>query len=228
VRSQSGATTPSPKARGHPVLFAKAERWEVTHGPPAPRRVSGCELSQHSAAIDAVNRTSTVAGELTSAFRRGVYVALGANLGDACAALRTASVELGALPLTSLVACSSLYRTAPVDAGGRDYINAVAELQTGLSAHTLLTQLQAIERRHGRERPFRHAPRTLDLDLLLYADEIIDTPSLTVPHPRMHERAFVLLPLVEIWPEAVIPGRGKVSDCLPSVAAQSIACLAPG
>ena len=129
------------------------------------------------------------------------FIGLGANLGDAAAALRSALDELSRLPQTRLIASSSLYRTAPVDAGGPDYLNAVARIETSLDPHALLDALQAIELAHGRERPYINAPRTLDLDLLLYGEQQIASPRLTVPHPRMLERAFVLQPLLEIAPE---------------------------
>lgn len=129
------------------------------------------------------------------------FVALGANLGDAVAAVRAAFDALAGLPQTTLVRQSSLYRSAPVDATGPDFINAVAELRTRLPAAALLSALQAIEQDAGRVRPYRNAPRTLDLDLLLYGDERIATAALTVPHPRMGERAFVLVPLAEIAPQ---------------------------
>ena len=134
-----------------------------------------------------------------------VFVGLGANLGDAAATVREAFDALGALPQTTCVARSSLYRSAPVDAQGSDYINAVAQLRTGLSPLALLDALQAIEGRFGRERPYRNAPRTLDLDVLLYGQRRIVTPRLTVPHPRLHERAFVLVPLAEIAPDLALP-----------------------
>lgn len=154
------------------------------------------------------------------------HVALGANLGDARAALEDALRRLDALPDTRLVRHSSIYRTAPIDSSGPDYLNAVAEVSTGLAPHELLSRLQKIELDHGRERPYRNAPRTLDLDLLLYADAVIDTADLTVPHPRMHQRAFVLQPLAEIAPGLVIPGHGPVEGVLPSVADQRIDRLA--
>jgi 2-amino-4-hydroxy-6-hydroxymethyldihydropteridine diphosphokinase len=134
-----------------------------------------------------------------------VFVGLGANLGDAVATVRAAFEALNAVPQTRCVARSSLYRSAPIDAQGADYINAVAQLQTGLSPSALLDELQAIEARFGRERPYRNAPRTLDLDLLLYGRRRIATPLLTVPHPRLHERAFVLAPLAEIAPDLALP-----------------------
>jgi 2-amino-4-hydroxy-6-hydroxymethyldihydropteridine diphosphokinase len=150
------------------------------------------------------------------------YIGLGANLGDARAALDDALHRLGALPDTRLVAHSSVYRTAPIDSSGPDYLNAVAEISTRLPAHDLLAQLQAIELAHGRERPYRNAPRTLDLDLLLYGDTTIATARLSVPHPRLHERAFVLAPLAEMAPGLVIAGHGPVEDCLRLVADQRI------
>lgn len=133
------------------------------------------------------------------------YVALGANLGDAQATVRRALQELDALPQTRLIRASALYGSAPVDASGPDYINAVAGLRTRLSAHELLAQLQRLEQQAGRERPWRNAPRTLDLDLLLYGELRLDDPLLTLPHPRMAERAFVLRPLAEIAPALVSP-----------------------
>ncbi len=131
------------------------------------------------------------------------YIGVGANLGDAVAAVRKALSDLGQLPLTRLAAASSLYRTAPHEAQGPDFINAVAALDTRLAAPELLGALQRLEQAAGRERPWRHAPRTLDLDLLLYGDAQIDSPSLTVPHPRWRQRAFVLLPLAQIAPQRV-------------------------
>ncbi|MBC5767405.1 2-amino-4-hydroxy-6-hydroxymethyldihydropteridine diphosphokinase [Ramlibacter albus] len=141
------------------------------------------------------------------------YVGLGANLGDVARAVLDAVNAIGKLPGTSVVRRSSLYRTAPVDAGGPDYFNAVIEIDTSLSAHDLLAALQRIELAAGRERPYRNAPRTLDLDVLLYGNERIDSPTLTVPHPRMFERAFVLVPLAEIAPRLVAPEQlERVSD----------------
>ena len=155
------------------------------------------------------------------------FVGLGANLGDARATLQDAIERLRALPESRFVAVSSLYRTAPIDSSGPDYLNAVALLLTQLPAQDLLGARQAIELQHGRERPYRNAPRTLDLDLLLYGDTRIETPTLSVPHPRLHERAFVLWPLAEIAPELVIPGRGALKSLLPAVAGQRIDRLAP-
>jgi 2-amino-4-hydroxy-6-hydroxymethyldihydropteridine diphosphokinase len=142
---------------------------------------------------------------VTPAAGERVFVGLGANLGDAVTTVRSAFEALDALPSTHCAARSALYRSAPIDAQGADYINAVAQLQTGLSPAALLEELQAIEARFGRERPYRNAPRTLDLDLLLYGERRIVTPLLTVPHPRMHERAFVLAPLAEIAPDLALP-----------------------
>ena len=133
------------------------------------------------------------------------YVALGANLGDPQRALRDAMARLGKLPDTTVTARSSLYRTAPVGATGPDFINAVVQLRTALTAPALLDALLAMEAEAGRERPWPNAPRTLDLDLLLYGGARIDSPRLTVPHPRMKERAFVLVPLHEIAPDLVPP-----------------------
>jgi 2-amino-4-hydroxy-6-hydroxymethyldihydropteridine diphosphokinase len=130
-------------------------------------------------------------------------VGLGANLGDAPAALRAAVRALQALPGTEVQQVSALYRSAPVDAGGPDYFNAVAALRTVLAPHDLLQALQQIELAAGRERPYRNAPRTLDLDILCMGDLRLDTATLTLPHPRWAERAFVLLPLADVAPECV-------------------------
>ena len=155
------------------------------------------------------------------------FVALGANLGAAHAALAAAFVALAALPGTRLRAASSLYRTAPIDSSGPDYLNAVVVLDTCLAPHALLRELQRIELAQGRERPYRNAPRTLDLDLLLYGAERIATKALTVPHPRLNERAFVLCPLAELAPRLVVPGLGPVADLLLHVAGQRIDKLPP-
>jgi 2-amino-4-hydroxy-6-hydroxymethyldihydropteridine diphosphokinase len=134
-----------------------------------------------------------------------VFVGLGANLGDAAATVRAAIDALGEIDGCAVVARSSLYRSAPVEASGCDYINAVVQLRTRLQPMALLKAMQTIEERFGRERPYRNAPRTLDLDLLLYGARRIVTPVLTLPHPRMHERAFVLAPLAEIAPDLAQP-----------------------
>ena len=131
------------------------------------------------------------------------YVALGANLGDAQATVRQALADLDTLPHTRLRRASPLYRSAPWEASGPDFINAVAEIETTQPPHELLAALQGLEQGAGRERPYRNAPRTLDLDLLLYGSEAIDSPTLSVPHPRMWERAFVLRPLADVAPHRV-------------------------
>ena len=137
--------------------------------------------------------------------------------------MRDAFVELAALPGTRLVRRSSLYRTQPQGyAAQPDFVNAVAALDTELAPAELLDRLQAIETKAGRRRSFANAPRTLDLDLLLYDAQRIDQPGLVVPHPRMHERAFVLVPLVEIAPEVRIPGAGRARDCLARIAGQIV------
>ena len=153
------------------------------------------------------------------------YVALGANLGDAAVTLRAALAELALLSDTTLIAQSSLYATAPVDAGGPDYCNAVAALDTDLDPIALLHALQGLERAHGRERSYRNAPRTLDLDLLLHGTTVLATPELTLPHPRMQERAFVLVPLLEIAPAIELPGLGPARDFLAAVVSQPIRIL---
>jgi 2-amino-4-hydroxy-6-hydroxymethyldihydropteridine diphosphokinase len=130
-------------------------------------------------------------------------VALGANLGDAIATVQQAMCDVASLPDTQLVKVSSLYRSAPYEAQGPDFINAVALVHTQLSPLALLHALQALELQSGRERPFKNAPRTLDLDIIFYGDTELTTPELTLPHPRWHERAFVLQPLAEVWPESV-------------------------
>jgi 2-amino-4-hydroxy-6-hydroxymethyldihydropteridine diphosphokinase len=144
------------------------------------------------------------------------YVGLGANLGDARRAVNEAIAAIARLPDTRLTRRSSFYRAAPVDAPGPDYVNAVAEISTRLMAPDLLAQLQGLEQAAGRERPYANAPRTLDLDLLLYGRARIDSPRLKVPHPRMNMRAFVLVPLAEIAPDLVAPAR------LAAVAAQRL------
>ncbi len=151
-----------------------------------------------------------------------VYVGLGANLGDAHAALSYALQALRGCAADGEVACSRWYRSAPIDATGPDFLNAVAAFDTRLGAPQLLAELHRIEAAQGRERPYRHAPRTLDLDLLLYGDEVITTDGLVVPHPRLHERAFVLLPLAELAPDLKIPERGALRDLLPGVQDQRL------
>lgn len=131
------------------------------------------------------------------------YIGLGANLGAPMAALRQALGRLAELPDTEVLRASGLYGSTPVDSSGPDYVNAVACVRTRLTAPALLSALQAQENQAGRERPYRNAPRTLDLDVLLYGSARMAGPVLTVPHPRMTERAFVLMPLAEIAPDLV-------------------------
>ena len=151
------------------------------------------------------------------------YVALGANLGDAEGSLRAVMRELSALPGLRLLKSSSLYRTAPVGLKNQpDFINAAVVLETELDSHILLQALFDIEQRFGRQRSIPNAPRTLDLDLLLYGEEISSNSTLTLPHPRMHERAFVLAPLAEIAPGLSIPGKGRVADLLAQCVDQQI------
>lgn len=153
------------------------------------------------------------------------YVGIGANLGDARANVTDAIERLRRLPGCTLLAASGQYRTAPIDSSGDDYVNAVASISTTLDAEALLQALHGIEQAHGRERPYRNAPRTLDLDLLLYGDQQIASPTLTLPHPRMTERAFVLVPLLALAPDVVIPGRGPARDYAAAVADQGISLL---
>ena len=150
------------------------------------------------------------------------YVGIGANLGDARATVAAAGQALAALAQSRLVALSSVYRSAPIDAAGPDFFNAVACLHTHLSPAALLAELQAIERAFGRQRPYRHAPRSLDLDLLLLGDEVVNSADLTVPHPRLHQRAFVLQPLLELNPALAAPGLGALARWLPATVGQPI------
>ncbi|MFA5522544.1 MAG: 2-amino-4-hydroxy-6-hydroxymethyldihydropteridine diphosphokinase [Castellaniella sp.] len=153
------------------------------------------------------------------------YVGLGANLGDMQASLNSALQALDALPQTRVEAVSSRYASAPVGAEGPDYLNAVARLETGLAPLALLDALQAVETAHGRRRPYPNAPRSLDLDLLLYDDIHLDTARLILPHPRMHERAFVLLPLLEL-DAALHLTQGEPAQLLAACADQRIRRLA--
>ena len=151
------------------------------------------------------------------------FVGIGSNQGDARGHVLEAIDELARLPDTRLAGRSSLYRSAPLDAPGQpDYVNAVAALDTELSAAQLLAALQDLERSHGRERPYPNAPRTLDLDLLLYGDLCLASAMLTLPHPRMHERAFVLAPLLELDARLEIPGRGAARALLGRCAGQRV------
>ena len=130
-------------------------------------------------------------------------IGLGANLGDARQAVQEAMQTIAAFDYCQLHVASPLYRSVPVDSSGPDYFNAVLQISTRLSAPDLLARLHQLERGAGRERPYRNAPRTLDLDILLYGTARIDSPTLTVPHPRMRQRAFVLRPLADIAPALV-------------------------
>ena len=150
------------------------------------------------------------------------YLGLGANLGDARQTLKDAVVCLAQQHTIAVLAKSSLYRTAPIDAGGDDYLNCVVKLDTTLPVRHLLALCHKIEHHFGRERPFRNAPRTLDLDILLYGEQCIEEPDLIVPHPRLVERAFALVPLIEIAPQLIIPQHGRADTFLAAVADQRI------
>jgi 2-amino-4-hydroxy-6-hydroxymethyldihydropteridine diphosphokinase len=152
-----------------------------------------------------------------------VYVAIGANLKRPEEQVRAGFEELAMLPETRLAAVSSLYRSAAVGYLDQpDFVNAVAGIESALAPRALLDALLEIERRYGRVREFPNAPRTLDLDILLYGETLVNERGLSIPHPRMHERAFVLVPLAEIAPEAMVPGRGRVRDLLQGVDAASL------
>lgn len=141
------------------------------------------------------------------------FIGLGGNLQDPQAQVARALRDLDRLPSSRVIRRSSLYRSAPVGyADQPDFVNAVAELETTLAPRALLAELLAIEKRYGRIREFQNSPRTLDLDLLLYGDLVLREAGLTLPHPRMHERSFVLVPLREIAPDATIPGVGAVKS----------------
>lgn len=156
------------------------------------------------------------------------FIGLGSNLDDPGQTVRRAIAALAELTQTRLAVASSLYRSAPVGhAEQPDFVNAVVQLSTGLTPQALLAALLEIEQHFGRERSFRNAPRTLDLDLLLYDAQCMDQPGLSLPHPRMHLRAFVLAPLVEIAPACVIPGLGPAADWLARCRDQSLDKLAP-
>lgn len=151
-------------------------------------------------------------------------IALGANLGEPRKTLQSAALSIGRLPRTQVIQLSSFYVTEPIDSSGPDYVNAVMTVSTQLSAEELLRGLFEIEDAALRVRPVgvHNAPRTLDLDLLLYGEEVRDTEFLRLPHPRMHQRAFVLVPLLEIAPECIIPGKGRASEFLDAVQDQRI------
>ena len=151
------------------------------------------------------------------------FVALGSNLEQPQIQVRRGFDELAALSKTKLLSCSSLYTSAPVGyADQPDFVNAVAKIETALSPHEVLEALLAIELKHGRQRSLPNGPRTLDMDLLLYGGLQHHEAGLTIPHPRMHERAFVLLPLTEIAPDAVIPGKGPAREWLEKCADQQL------
>jgi 2-amino-4-hydroxy-6-hydroxymethyldihydropteridine diphosphokinase len=146
------------------------------------------------------------------------YVALGSNLNDPDKQVRAGIEELAMIPDTRLSRSSSLYRSAPVGYRDQpDFTNAVARIETALTPRELLDALLAVEQRYGRVRDFPNAPRTLDLDIVLFGDSVVQEPGLTIPHPRMHERAFVLMPLAEIAPYVIVPGCGPVSELLARV-----------
>lgn len=151
-----------------------------------------------------------------------VFIGLGANLGDTTATLDRAEQALAALPGTHLVAASPRYRSAPLQASGPDYLNAVVELVTDLEPAALLAALHGIEAVQGRRRPYPNAPRTLDLDLLLYGQREMDTKTLRLPHPRLHERAFVLAPLLDLAPDLVHPSLGGLREQYAHVSGQAI------
>lgn len=153
------------------------------------------------------------------------YIGLGANLAEPAQMLRQVMAELAAWPSTLSFRTSSLYNSAPVDATGPDFVNAVMHLVTTLQPLDMLDCLQRVEQDHGRTRTYRNAPRTLDLDLILYDNVIMNTSNLVIPHPRMAKRAFVLLPLAELAPELNIPGKGSLKALLTSVGDQAICRL---
>ena len=153
------------------------------------------------------------------------FVGLGSNLGDRRAHLASAFAALSVLPGTQLVARSSFYESAPLDADGADYLNAVAWLRTTLAPLELLHALQAIESAAGRQRPYPNAPRSLDLDLLLYGDRMIESDELLLPHPRLEQRAFVVVPLLEIAPDLRWRGGERLDALLPALAGQRLAKL---
>lgn len=163
------------------------------------------------------------------AARTTAFVALGANLGDPREQVERGIEALRHLPGTQFVRASSLYRSAPVGyADQPDFVNAVAEVTTTLSPRALLDALLALERRHGRVREFPNAPRTLDLDIIAYGACEVNEPELKIPHPRMHERAFVVVPLAEIAPLFEVPGRGLARDLVARVDMASVTKLENG
>jgi len=174
--------------------------------------------------MDERGRQSAVTRDTGDGSPVTAFVALGSNIGDSVERIRSGLRRLAALPQTRVARASSLYRNPP--AGYReqpDFINAAAQLETQLSPRALLERLLDIERAEGRVRAMPNGPRTLDLDIVLYGDRVIDEPGLTIPHPRMCERAFVLVPMVEIAPDAIVPGKGRVDGLLAAVDATGLA-----
>lgn len=159
--------------------------------------------------------------------RRSVpaYVGLGANLGDARATLTAACGQLASVAAIRILRMSRWLASAPVDAAGPEFVNGACLIQTTLTAPELLSALQSVEQAFGRQRPYRNAPRTLDLDLLLFGDARIDSPRLTVPHPRLHERAFALMPLLDLDPGLVVPGLGPAHALLEAIDGQAVRWL---
>jgi 2-amino-4-hydroxy-6-hydroxymethyldihydropteridine diphosphokinase len=156
------------------------------------------------------------------------YIALGSNLADPVAQVKGGFEALAMLPKTRLACVSSLYRSAPAGYTDQpDFVNAVALIETALEPQALLAALLAVERRKGRVRDFPNAPRTLDLDILLYGERTIHEPGLTIPHARMHERAFVLVPLAEIAPDALVPGQGRAAELAARLDRSGLARIAP-
>ena len=152
-----------------------------------------------------------------------VYIGLGSNLDDPVRQVGDALLEMREIPGSQLLRHSRLYRSTPIGPQDQpDFVNAAAMLETALGPFELLDALQQIEKRHRRERSVRWGPRTLDLDLLLYADRRIDSPRLQVPHPQMHRRAFVLVPLHEIAPQLTVPGQGALAVLLADVDMQGL------
>ena len=151
-----------------------------------------------------------------------VYIGLGSNLGDSVSLIKDARARIGKLPKTRLAHQSFLYRTAPIDVEGEEFVNAAVAIFTELTPQELLSELMEIEKDFRRERPHPKAARTLDLDILLFGEQIIDTEDLKVPHPRMTKRAFALIPVLQINPFISIPGKGPAHTFVPDVAGQFI------
>lgn len=159
--------------------------------------------------------------------RETAYIALGSNLNDPLRMVRAGFNALAQLPNTELIARSLLMRSAPVGyADQPDFVNAVAAIRTALQPRALLDALLAIERAHGREREFPNAPRTLDLDILVYGERLIDEPGLTIPHPRLHQRAFVLVPLAQLAPGLIVPGMGPIRKLLAGIDTKCVTPIA--